>query len=133
MKAAWHVFALLLLSGGVAFAAVAPEESATSAVWAVAKLLVSLLIVIGAIFAAAWALKRIGPPRSANGLIRVLAAVPLGPRERLVLVEIGETWFVLGVAQGNIQTLHSMPKQAGVFDSSPGSQRWLERWRVPRP
>lgn len=130
MKSVWLLGALLLWSSGMACAAPAGESSATSAVWAAAKLLVSLLIVIGAIFAAAWALKRIGPPRAANRLIRVLGSVPVGPRERLVLVEIGETWFVLGVAQGNIQTLHSMPKQAGMFDAPPVARKWLERWRA---
>lgn len=130
MKPVWLICAFLVLSGGMVYAAPTGESSAAGAVWAAAKLLVSLLIVIGAIFAVAWALKRIGPPRAANGLIRVLGSVPLGPRERLVLVEIGETWFVLGVAQGNIQTLHSMPKQAGMFDSPQANQKWLERWRA---
>lgn len=105
------------------------NASGDPGVWAAAKLLISLLIVIAAIFAAAWALKRLGPTRTAGGLIRVLAAVPIGPRERLVLVEIGETWFVLGVAPGHIQTLHSMPKQPGMFDNPQERIAWLTRWR----
>lgn len=130
MKAAWRAFGVMIFAGVAASAAAEADASAASGTWAAAKLLLSLLIVIGAIFAAAWLIKRIGPPRSANGLVRVLAAVPVGPRERLVLVEIGEIWFVLGVAQGNIQTLHSMPRQPGMFDSKPARDRWLERWRA---
>lgn len=130
MKVVWRAFGILMLAGVAVPAAAQVESPATNGAWAAAKLLFSLLIVVGAIFAAAWAIKRIGPPRPANALIRVLAAVPLGPRERLVLVEIGETWFVLGVAQGNIQTLHSMPKQPGLFDSALARNRWFERRRV---
>lgn len=120
----------LILAAAATSATAQTAPAAESGVWAAAKLLISLLIVIAAIFAAAWALKRLGPSRSAGGLIRVLASVPLGPRERLVLVEIGETWFVLGVAQGHISTLHSMPKQPGLFADAQARQQWLTRWRA---
>ena len=34
----------------------------------------------------------------------------MGTRERIALVEVGDTWLVLGIAPGQISTLHSMPK-----------------------
>ena len=36
----------------------------------------------------------------------------VGPKERVVLVDVGETRLVLGVAPGHIATLHQMPRPA---------------------
>ena len=43
----------------------------------------------------------------------MIGGVALGPKERLVLVEIGETWLVLGVAPGQVNTLHTLAKPEG--------------------
>jgi flagellar protein FliO/FliZ len=34
----------------------------------------------------------------------------IGTRERIVLVEIGDTWIVVGLVPGQIRTLHTLPK-----------------------
>lgn len=75
-----------------------------------------LLFVIGLLFALVWVLKRlgIGAPQRRGGFYRVLATSALGPREKIVLVEIGDTWLVLGMTHNSINTLHSMP--AGSID-----------------
>ncbi|MNN99031.1 Flagellar protein FliO [compost metagenome] len=36
----------------------------------------------------------------------------LGPRERVVIVEVADTWLVLGVAPGQVSKLHELPAPA---------------------
>lgn len=67
----------------------------------------SLLMVLAVVFAAAWALRRLQlPGRALSGQLQVLAQLPLGARERAVLVQIGERQLLLGVAAGSVTTLH---------------------------
>lgn len=71
----------------------------------------ALLVVIGAIAATAWLLRRFGPAHIAGGgVMRIVGGVMLSQRERLVLVEVGETWLVIGVAPGQVRAVHSMPR-----------------------
>jgi flagellar protein FliO/FliZ len=51
--------------------------------------------------------------QSHGNLLKVLGAVPIGQRERIVLVEIKDTWLVVGVGPGQIRTLHSLQKTEG--------------------
>ena len=47
---------------------------------------------------------------------RLVSAVPLGPQQRVVTVEVGpqdaRTWLVLGVTGQSITCLHALPAQA---------------------
>lgn len=96
--------------------------------FAIAKVLLALLLVLAAIVGVAWLLRRLTPAQHAGGLMRVLGSIAIGPRERLVLVEIGETWFVLGVGPGLINTVHSLPKQAGAVEvAGTDKSLWLRR------
>lgn len=77
---------------------------------ALLQVLFGLALVVAAIVATGWVLKRIGPTQSAGGLLRVVGGVMVGPRERLVVVEVGEQWLVLGVAAGSVNLLHTLPR-----------------------
>jgi flagellar protein FliO/FliZ len=73
--------------------------------------IVGLALVLALIGAAAWVMRRIGTPLSGSaGLLRTVASAALGPRERVVVIEIGDQWLVLGVTQQNVTPLHAMPK-----------------------
>lgn len=75
-----------------------------------------LLLVIAAIFALAWLLRRVQALRPATaGLLRVHGGLQVGARERVLLVQAGETHLLIGVAPGRVQTLH-------VFDTAPQGQ-----------
>jgi flagellar protein FliO/FliZ len=65
--------------------------------------LLSLVLVVGFIFAAAWVVRRmpLGLGRS-NGPLKVLAALPLGPRERLVLVEARGEELLIAVSPAGV-------------------------------
>lgn len=66
-----------------------------------------LLLILVLIFGIAWAFKRYTHlPKGRGQNMRVVGGVSLGPRERVVVVEIDDTRLVLGVAPGRVQTLH---------------------------
>jgi flagellar protein FliO/FliZ len=71
-----------------------------------------LAVVIGLIFLLAWVVRRFGLQPSGNGqLLKVVSSVMVGQRERVVVVEIGDAWLVLGVASGQVRALHTMPAE----------------------
>ena len=72
------------------------------------QMLFGLVIVIALLLACLWLIKRLAAPRNAAGTVKVLGATAVGPRERVVLVEVGPRVLVLGVAPGNVRTLHVM-------------------------
>lgn len=73
-------------------------------------LLFGLLLVLALIPAAAWLLRRAGlaQPASASGL-RVVAQLPLGPRDRIVIIEVADRRWLLGVSASGIQRLGTLP------------------------
>jgi flagellar protein FliO/FliZ len=72
----------------------------------------SLLLVFGLLFFAAYLVRRFnsGSNLGKTGSLRVVGGLMLGTRERIVLLEIGDVWLVVGICPGQIQTLHTMPK-----------------------
>jgi flagellar protein FliO/FliZ len=91
-----------------------------------------LAIVLGLIVAAGWFMKRFSIGPSAAGTLKVVAGTSVGQRERVVVVEIGETWMVLGVAPGRVNALHTMPRgqlassQAVPVGTPAGFAAWLK-------
>lgn len=68
---------------------------------------VNLLMVLAAIVVLAWVFKRaqsLGQP--AAGSMKVTATLPLGPRERIMLIEIGAEQIVVGASGAGLRTLH---------------------------
>jgi flagellar protein FliO/FliZ len=71
-----------------------------------------LAVVIGLIFLFAWAVRRFGLQPSGSGrVLKVVSSAMVGQRERVVVVEIGGSWLVLGVAAGQVRALHTMPAE----------------------
>ncbi|HET8790929.1 MAG TPA: flagellar biosynthetic protein FliO [Modicisalibacter sp.] len=74
------------------------------------KTALALAIVIGVILLCSALLKRIGPGRGHQGQhLKVVASTAVGQRERVVIVEVKDTWLVLGVGGGHVNPLHQMP------------------------
>lgn len=81
-----------------------------------------LAVVLALIWGAAWVVKRVTPAtRSANSPLKVVATQSVGPRERVVLLEIGGTWLVVGVATGSVNTLHTLPKSVLTETGAPAN------------
>jgi flagellar protein FliO/FliZ len=67
----------------------------------------SLLLVLAAIFALAWLLRRVQNLRPrGSGALRLHGGLQVGPRERVLWLQAGDTHLLLGVAPGRVQTLH---------------------------
>ena len=68
---------------------------------------VGLLVVLMTVVALVWILRRVGQLQtSCGGSLKTLGGLSLGTRERVVLIQVGTTQLLLGVAPGRIQTLH---------------------------
>lgn len=76
------------------------------------SMLFGLAVVLALLFTSLWLLKRLSAPRGqAAGLMRIVAGTAVGTRERVVVLEVGSTWLVLGVAPGRITALAEMPRE----------------------
>jgi flagellar protein FliO/FliZ len=115
----------------VAAGSAAPELGAS-----VLQMMFGLAVVIALLFACLWLIRRLSAPRGGGAAIKILGAAAVGPRERVVLVELGEQVLVLGVAPGSVTRLHDMkrselplpPDAAGA--SAPGGKAfaaWLKQ------
>ena len=70
------------------------------------QVVLGLVLVLLVIVAAAWIMRRFGHLQTAaGGSLRIVGGLSLGPRERAVLIQVGERQILLGVAPGRIQTL----------------------------
>jgi flagellar protein FliO/FliZ len=79
---------------------------------------IGLVVVLLLILALAWAFKRFGNrlPIAGRGPVQVLGGVSLGTRERAVLLSVGDTRLLVGVAPGQVRTLHVLGSDATAGD-----------------
>ncbi len=103
----------------ITFAAQANENSSTAKTLttspvtsaALLETVLGLGLVLGIIAILAWLIKRTGRfQTTANGEIKMIAGLSLGPRERAVLLEVGGDKILVGVTAHQIQTLHVLGK-----------------------
>lgn len=95
----------------------------------IVAMVLSLALVLGLAYGVLWALRRF-QDRSMKGAegedgamsLRFVRALPLGPRERVVLVETGGETLMLGVTAGAITVLAkwNADGQAVAFDQALG-------------
>lgn len=126
----------LLLALFLPFAASAAEPAAQTAAplasagmgGQLVQLLLGLLLVIGLIFMLAWVMRRVQQivPRGGQ-VIKVVATQALGPRDRLVLVQVGDEQILLGLTPGNITALHALKEPVHVADTEPASSEFAQR------
>jgi len=73
----------------------------------------ALLLVVGLIALLAWAMRRMrGFGTGTQDRIQVLSDRSVGPKERCLLVRVGDTDILVGVAPGSVNTLHVFPAGA---------------------
>lgn len=77
---------------------------------ALLRVIIGLVLVLAAILAAAWIARRAGlTQRGGAHLLKQIASLPVGMRQNIVVVEIENTWVVVGVSPGRITPLHTLP------------------------
>lgn len=110
-----HGFLGILLYGLMVSTQVIAQTEATSAVKPynmVLQTLVGLLIITGVIVACAWLAKHLGLNRfTGSKYLQVVATIPLGSREKAVLLEVGQEYILLGVAPGCVNPLQKFSKE----------------------
>lgn len=113
----WMKFAIVL-SGLMAQAAMAADVATTPAAQAsvstaggLFSVLFGLIAVITMIVGLAWMARRFGMmhPRD-NALIQVIGSASLGTRERVAIVQVQDSWIVVGVSSAGVTSLATMPK-----------------------
>lgn len=97
------------------------------------------LFVLAVIAGIAWLLRRFSPGAVAGGsMLRVVAGAAVGQRERVVIVEVGTAWLVVGVAPGSVSLLREMPRAETATPAvpappaSPAFAAWLRQFMEKR-
>ena len=100
----------------------APAPAATSASGqAAAGLLqtsLSLILVLAVILGLAWAARRLRlAPGRRSAALSVLAEVPLGPKERVVLLKVGDGQALVGVGADGVRSLTLLATTVAVSEA----------------
>lgn len=115
-----------------AAAPVAAGASLPSSSGSVFTMLFGLVVVLAVMAAVAWLFKRMGLANSlgGNAVAKVVGGVSVGTRERVMVVEVGDQWIVVGVAPGRVNALATLPRQEGVAaqpaSAGPAFASWLK-------
>lgn len=94
------------LSAGFASSAQAAQSVASG----VLPMLLSLILILGGFIGVAWLARRYLPGVGKQGVVKVVGATMVGPRERVVVVEVEDTWLLLGVGAGQVRLLDKRAK-----------------------
>lgn len=80
------------------------------------QLVFGLLLVLGLIFFLAWLLRRVqqAGPAGKGQVIELIGSRALGPRDRLMLVQVGNEQILLGLSPGTITALHVLKEPVQV-------------------
>ncbi|MDY7578310.1 flagellar biosynthetic protein FliO [Herbaspirillum sp. RTI4] len=99
---------LFTLAAGSACAA---DASAPSETTSLLTMLMGLAIVLALMAGIAWLLKRSGITRlQGTAIVKVVGGASVGTRERVMVIEVADQWIVIGVAQGQVNLLSTMPR-----------------------
>ncbi|MGE7965335.1 flagellar biosynthetic protein FliO [Pseudomonas sp. NPDC089918] len=102
-----------------ATAAAAPAVSSGVA-GQLTQLVFGLLLVLGLIFFLAWLLRRVqqAGPAGKGQVIELIGSRALGPRDRLMLVQVGNEQILLGLSPGTITALHVLKEPVQVPENA---------------
>jgi flagellar protein FliO/FliZ len=122
----------------IAVAPMATGPMAGSSASSLLQTILALSAVLGLLAGFAWFMKRYGPkPAAGAANVRVVGALNLGGRERIMVIEVGDQWIVVGAAPGRVNALATMPKQEGaaaaaaVLSNSPNSSNSADSKAAP--
>src|SRR5476651_706795 len=92
------------------------------------QLVLGLLLVVGLIFVLAWLMRRVQRIGPGNGqVIEMIGSRALGPRDRLMLVQVGNEQILLGVTPGRITPLHVLKEPVQVTKTEQATPEFARR------
>jgi flagellar protein FliO/FliZ len=114
------------LSCCAALASAAPVQStvqptvvSSPAAGSLLQTILALCFVLALLALLAWAVKRFGPTSHMGTVpIKLVGALSLGGRERIMVVEVGGQWIVVGASPGRVNALATMPAQGTSLDAA---------------
>ena len=75
----------------------------------IVQVLLSLIVVVGVIVLLSYLVKKLNlQSRAGAGAVRVLSVVPIGAKDKLLLVEVGDEQLLLGSSPGSVTKLHKL-------------------------
>jgi flagellar protein FliO/FliZ len=84
-----------------------------------AQMVFVLALVLGLLLALVWVLRRAGLVQgAANGHLKILGAVSVGARERVMLIQVGQEQLVVGVTAAEVSLLHLLAEPIDVTEPS---------------
>lgn len=101
-------------AGAMAMTIPTPQQPAgPSAGGSLLQTSLALVFVIALMLGLAWLTKRINPRGlgGAGSNVKLVGTLSVGTRERILVVEVGEQWIVVGASPGRMNALATMPRQ----------------------
>jgi flagellar protein FliO/FliZ len=92
---------------------------------------IALGVIVALLVGAAWLVKKLSGGREfGQGGVKIVGGVVLGPRERVVLLEVGQERLVIGIVPGQIRTLHrlAVPDQSSESTKESMPERPFKYW-----
>ena len=114
-----HFVALLCIAPQPVFAKLG--DGTTEAVTAgnIVQMIVGLAIVLAILIGGALLVRRLGKfPAVVDSPLKVITGLSLSPRDRLVVVQVGNKQLLLGLSPGRIQTLHVLEEPLDMSNTS---------------
>jgi flagellar protein FliO/FliZ len=99
--------------GAMAMTIPTPQPSPPSTGGGLLQTTLALAFVIALMLGLAWLTKRFGPRSlgGGNSNVKLVGSLSVGTRERILVVEVGEQWIVVGASPGRMNALATMPRQ----------------------
>ena len=92
------------------------------------KLTGGLILVVAVIFFLAWLVKRLNlAQHSQNGLLRIVAGLAVGTKDRIVLLQVGEEQILLGLSPGRIEKLHTLSDPISIEGNTSSTTPFAEK------
>ncbi len=123
LRRAFFLLGLLLSSGAFAdtpFSSSATQTATNNALVnvnpvpsaAIFQVIFGLFLVVCLLLGIVFFVRRfnLGKAFGGKGPLKVVGGLMLGTKERIVLLEVEDTWLVVGIVPGQIKTLHCLKK-----------------------
>jgi flagellar protein FliO/FliZ len=111
--------------------AAATAPAAPGAAAGFAQVAASLVLIVGVIVALAWLATRLRlTPRAASSGLKVLADVPVGPKERVVLLKVGDGQALVGVGADGIRSLALLERAVELPAEATSSGAFADRLKA---
>jgi flagellar protein FliO/FliZ len=99
--------------GAMAMTIPTPQPTTPSTGGGLLQTSLALVFVIGLMLGLAWLTKRFAPNKfgGGNSNVKLVGSLSVGTRERILVVEVGDQWIVVGASPGRMNALTTMPRQ----------------------